>query len=87
MAEYKGWVLRENGDIELNPYVGCRTATLPAKQFSVQVQYITDLDQDLENPERLQLIFSQNGLREFAKELQNLAKKPHRAQPPTDSRH
>ena len=87
MAEYEGWKLREDGNIELNPYVGFRTSTLPADQFAVQICYITALDDDLQNPQRLQLIFSRNGLVEFQKELQNLAKKPHRARPPTDSHH
>ena len=78
MAEYEGWKLRENGDVEFNPYVGCQTATLPADQFAVQIRYITGPDEHPSNPQYLQLVFSRSGLLEFQTELQALAKRPHR---------
>ena len=78
MAEYKGWTLRENGDVELNPYVGFRTATLPEGQFAVQIKYITGPDEHPSKPQYLQLAFSRSGLLELQQELQALANRPHR---------
>ena len=87
MDYLKDWKLRENGDVILNPFVGWRVATAPQNQFLVQIRYLHHPGQSLETPDVLLLILTKTTLLEFCQELENLAKSPHKAQPPTDSRH
>ena len=87
MSDYEGWELGEDGNVKFKPFVGWLTATLPDKRFGVQIRYLSHPGQNMENPDILQLILSENALREFQQDLLNLSKKPHKAKPPTDSKH
>ena len=87
MAEHKGWKLRPDGEIELNPMVGYGTATLPEGACALLLEYVSDPAQPLETPNKLQLAMTRDQVSELIQALQRMADAPHIEEPPTDSKH